>query len=90
MRRDIRMKIDGRNMRALMQIEHAELVLRIGIAAVNAVAEDRHIGQRRRAVGFRHDQQFMHGTLEAVDNDFGCVGLRVEEQNFRAHLVDGD
>ena len=55
-RRDIGTQIDGGDMGALVQIEHAQMMLRIGIAAVNAVAEDRHIGHAE-AAGFRHDQQ---------------------------------
>ena len=53
----------------LCEIEHAQLVLRIGIAAVDAVAEDRHIG----AAGFRHHQKFMHGAGKTVDHDLGRV-----------------
>ena len=52
MRRDVGPQIDGVDMGALVQIEHTEVMLRIGIAAVNAVAEDRHIG----ATGFRHHE----------------------------------
>ena len=58
-RRDIGTQVDGGDMRALVQVEHARAMLRIGIAAVNAVAEDRHIGH----AGFRHDQQLVDGAL---------------------------
>ena len=86
MRRDIGPQIDGGDMGALVQIEDAKQMLRIGIAAVDAVAEDRHIGQ----AGLRHDEQFVHGAGKAVDHDFGLVGDGIEEQNLAAHLVDRD
>ena len=35
----------------LVEVEHAEQVLRVGIAAVDAVTEDRHVGAQRQAVG---------------------------------------
>ena len=73
-----------------MQIEDAQMMLRVGIAAVDAVAENRHIGHGGLAAGLRHDQQFMHGAEKSVDHDFGLIGDRIEEQNFRSHLVDRD
>ena len=79
MRRDIGQQIDGGDVGALVQIEHAEQMLRIGIAAVDAVAEDRHIGH----AGLRHDEQFMHGLGKAVDHDLGLVGGGIEEQHLR-------
>jgi hypothetical protein len=57
---------------------------------MDAVTEDRHIGHRRQAIGFRHDEQFVDGTLVAVEHDLGFVGLGIEEQDLRAHLVDRD
>ena len=67
-------------------IEHAQQMLRIGIAAVDAVAEDRHVG----ASGFRHDEQFVHGLRKAVDHDLRRVGRGIEKQDLGAHLVDRD
>ena len=86
MRGDIGPQIDGGDMRALVQIENAEMMLRVGIAAVNAVAEDRHIGE----AGFRHDEQFVHGSRKAVEHDLGRIGRGIEKQDFCPHLVDRD
>jgi len=86
MRRDIGAQIDRGDMGALVQIEDAEVMLRIRIAAVNAVAEDGHIGE----AGFRHHEQLMHGAREAIDHDFRRKVLRIEEQDFGADLIDGN
>ncbi len=59
---------------------------RIRIAAVDAVAEDRHIG----AAGLGDDQQFVHGLLEAFEHGLGLVAARIEEQDLGADLVDRD
>ena len=85
-RRDVRTQIDSRDMGAFAQVEHAEQMLRIGIAAVDAVAEDRHIGH----AGLRNDEQFVDRLGEAVDHDFGRVGDGIEKQHLAAHLVDRD
>ena len=86
MRRDIGAQIDRSDMGALVQIEDAEVMLRIGIAAVNAVAEDRHISE----AGFRHHEQLVYGAREVIDHDFRRKVLRIEEQDFGANLVDGN
>ena len=65
-------------------------MLRVGIAAVNAVAEDRHISHGGQAVALGHDQELVHGALEVIEHDFGIIGLGIEEQDLRAHLVDRD
>jgi hypothetical protein len=85
-RRDIGPQVDGGDMRALVQIEDAQIVLRIGITAVDAVAEDRHVSH----AGFGDDEQLVHGFRKAVEHDLGLVGLGIEEQNFCSHLVDRD
>ena len=64
MRRDVRPQIDVADMSALVQIDDRQQMARIGIAAVNAVAENRHIGQP----GFRHDEQFVHGARKTVEH----------------------
>src|SRR5271163_4352503 len=62
------------------------MMLRMRIAAMNAIAEDRHIGE----AGFRHDEQFVHRFRKAVDRHLGGIGLRIEKQNLGSHLVDRD
>ena len=86
MRRAKRRQIDALDDFALDEIDDVERVTGIRIAAVNAVAVDRHIG----AVGFRDHQQFVHRTLEAVEHGFRHVGLRIEKQDLAADLVDRD
>ena len=86
MRRDVGTKVDGGGMRALVQVEHANEMLRVGIAAMNPIAEDRHIGE----AGFRHHQQLVHGARKSVDHQFGLVRGGIEKQHFAAHLVDRD
>jgi len=61
-------------------------MLRVRIAAVDAVAKDRHISE----AGFRHHQQFVHGAREAVDGHLGFIGVGIKKQDFRSHLVDRD
>src|SRR5580704_13748982 len=61
-------------------------MLRIGIAAMDAVAEDRHISH----AGLRHHQQLVHRARKAVDHHLGRVGGGIEEQHLAAHLVDCD
>ena len=85
-RRDQRPQVDGVDQRPLVEIEHAQMVLRVRIAAVDAVAEDRHVG----AAGFRHHQELMHGAGKSVEHDLGLVGRGIEEQHLAAHLVDRD
>ena len=72
--------------RALVQIEDAKMVLRVRIAAVDAITKDRHIGE----TGFRHDQELVHGARKAVDHGLGRIGLRIKEQDFRSYLVYRD
>jgi hypothetical protein len=43
---------------ALLKIDDAKEMTRIGIAAVDTVAEDRHISE----VGIRHHEQFVHSA----------------------------
>ena len=86
MRCNVRPQINVADMRAPLQVEDAHEMVRIGIAAVNAIAEDRHVGKP----GLRHHQQFVHGARKAVEHDFGLVGDRIEEENLSPHLVDGD
>jgi hypothetical protein len=73
-------------MRALGEVDDAEQMAGIGIAAVDAVAEDRHIGEAR----LRHHQQFVHGAGKILEHDLGLVARRIEEQDLRPHLVDRD
>src|SRR5579884_3132522 len=61
-------------------------MLRIRIAAVDAVAEDRHVSEP----GLGHNKQLMHRFWKAVDHHFGFVGDRVQKQHLATHLVDGD
>jgi len=75
MRGDVGPQIDGGEQGALFEVEHTKPMLRIGIAAVDAVAEDRHV----RHPGLRHDQQLVHGAREAVDHHLGLVSRRVEK-----------
>ncbi len=86
MRRDVGPQVDVADMRALVQIDDAEQMARVRVTAVDAVAEDRHVGK----AGLRHHQQFVDGTRKAVEHGLGLVGLRVQEQDLRAHLVDRD
>ena len=86
MRRAAGPEVDRGEKRALLKIEHAKQVLRVGISAVDAVPENRNIG----AAGFRHHQQLVHGLFEAVENHFGLVSDRVQEQHLAALLVDRD
>src|ERR1035438_3396723 len=58
----------------------------IGISAVDAVAEDRHISQP----GLRDHQQFVHGSLKTVQHGFRLVCVRIEKQDLAADLVDRD
>jgi hypothetical protein len=85
-RGDIGPQIDGGDMGALMQIEHAEQMLRVGITAMDAVAEDRHISH----AGLRHHEQLVHRARKAVDHHLGLIGRGIEEQHLAAHLVDCD
>jgi len=45
MRRNVRNEVDIADMGALLKVDDGKKVTRIGIAAVDAVAEDRHIGE---------------------------------------------
>src|SRR5262249_7456335 len=58
----------------------------VRIAAVDAVAEDRHV----RARGVRDHQQLVHSGGKSFQYNLGLKGPRVEEQNFTAHLLDRD
>jgi hypothetical protein len=83
-RGNIGTQVDRADMRAFVQIENAQGMLRIGIAAVNAVAEDRHVGE----AGLWNNKQFVHRARKAVDHHLGLIGRGIEEQDFPAHLVD--
>ena len=61
MRRDVRAQVDDRRVRAIVEIDDAEQVAGIWIAAVDAVAENRHVGAARS----RAPQQLVDGALEA-------------------------
>src|SRR5947209_1486687 len=58
----------------------------IGIAAVDAVAEDRHIG----AALLRQHQQLVNGALEAVEHGLCHITDGIDEEDLRPHLVDRD
>jgi hypothetical protein len=85
-RRDVGAQVDVGEARALVQIDHAERVARVRISAMDAVAEDRHVGEAR----FGQDEQLVNSALEAVEDCFGPVGRGVQEEDFRSHLVDRD
>ena len=84
--RDTGPQIDVADMRAFLEVDDAEEMTRIGIAAVDSVAEDRHVGE----AGFRDHEQFVNGARKIIEYDLGLVGRGVEEQDFRPHLVDRD
>ena len=86
MGRDQGPQIDVAGTRAALEIEDEQQMARVGIAAVDAVAEDRHVGD----AGFRQHQQLVHGARKAVEHDLGLVADRIEEQDLRPHLVDPD
>ena len=86
MRRDARPQIDVADMSSLVEVDDAQEMAWIGIAAVDPVAEDRHVGE----AGFRHHQQFVHRAWKIVEHDFRLVAGGIEEQDFRPHLVDRD
>ena len=86
MRRDVAGAGRCRRARTLVQVDDVQRVAGVRIPAVNAVAEDRHIG----AAGLRQHQQLVHGALEAVEHRLGLVGRGVQEQDLPAHLVDRD
>jgi len=86
MRRDIGREVDIPDMGALFEIDDAEKMSRIGIAAVDTVAEDRHIGE----AGLRHDEELVHRAGKAVQHDLGLETDGIEKQNFCADLVDRD
>jgi hypothetical protein len=72
--------------RALGEVDDAQEVAGIGIAAVDAVAEDRHIGK----AGLRHHQQFVHRARKTLEHDLRLIAHGIEEQDLRPHLVDRD
>src|SRR5207253_9939389 len=63
MRRDIGPQIDVADMRTLCQVDDGDQMAGIGIAAMDAVAEDRNIGKPSP----RHHQQSVHGARKAGD-----------------------
>ena len=69
-----------------LEIDDAQRVAGVRVAAVDAVAVDRHIGES----GLGHDQQLVDGALETVEHLLRLVGRRIDEQDFGAHLVDAD
>jgi hypothetical protein len=84
MRRDIGREVDIADMGALFEIDDAEKMSRIGIAAVDTVAEDRHIGE----ASIRHDEELMHRAGKTIQHHLGRETDGIEKQNFCAHLVD--
>ncbi len=86
MRRDIGRKVDIADMGALFEIDDAEQMSRIGIATVDTVAEDRHIGEP----GMRHDEELVHRAGKTVQHHLGLETDGIEKQNFCADLVDRD
>ena len=86
MRRDVGTQIDVADMGALFQVDDAQEVARIGIAAMDAVAEDRHIGK----AGLRHHEQLVYRAGKAVQHDLSFESHGIEKQDLCADLVDGD
>jgi len=84
--RDIGPEVDITNIGALLEIDDAKKMTWIGIAAVNTVAEDRHISE----TGIRHHEQFVHSAEKVFQHDLCLIGHWIEKQNFCAHLVDRD
>src|SRR5262249_38369904 len=78
-----RCEIDIADMGASLQVDDAKKMTRIGIAAVDSVAEDRHIGEPR----LRQDQKLVHRAGKAVEYNLGCKTDGIEKQNFCADLV---
>ncbi len=85
-RGDVGPQVDVPHVLAVDQIEDAEEMPRIRIAAVNTVAEDRHVGE----TGFRDHQQLVHVARKPVEHNLGRVGRWIEKQDLAAHLVDRD
>jgi hypothetical protein len=86
MRRDVGCQIDIGDVPLHRKIHEGEQVAGIGIAPMNAVAVDRHVGGRAVAV----DQQLVRHPLEVVEDHAHRVADRIEKQHLAAHLVDGD
>ena len=86
MRRNVRCEVDIADMGASLQVDYAKKMTRIGIAAMDSVAEDRHIGEPR----LRQDQKLVHRAGKAVEYNLGCKTDGVKKQNFCADLVDRD
>ena len=86
MRRDMGREVDIADMGALFEIDDAEKMSRIGIATVNTVAEDRHIGE----ASIRHDEELVHRAGKTVQHHLGLETDGIEKQNFCADLVDRD
>ena len=86
MRRDIGPEVDVTDMGALLEIDDTQKMTWIGIAAVDTVAEDRHISE----VGIRYHEQFVHRAGKIFQHDLRLIGNWIEKQNFCAHLVDRD
>jgi hypothetical protein len=86
MRRDVGPQIDVADVGAFVQIDDAEQMTGIGIAAVDAVTEDRHVGE----AGFRQHEQLVHRALKTLEHDLGLVAHRIEKQDLCPHLVDRD
>src|SRR5262249_2607352 len=71
-------------MGAHAEVDDAKYVAGVGVAAVYSVAEDWHIGE----ASVRHYEQLMHRAGKTFEHDFRLIGNGIEEQHFRAHLVD--
>src|SRR5262245_46856603 len=78
MRRDMGPDVDITNMGALLEIDDAKKMTWIGIAAVDTVAEDRHISE----VGIRHHEQFVNRAGKIFQRDLCLIGNWIEKQNF--------
>jgi hypothetical protein len=86
MRRDIGPEVDITNMGALFEVDDGKEMARIGIAAVNTVAKNRHISE----AGVRHHKQFMHCAGKIFQQGLRLIGNSIEKQYFCADLVDHD
>ena len=73
-------------MRLLGEIDDAQRMAGVGITTVNPVPEDRNVGEP----GFLHDQELVHGTLEAAEHRLRFESLCIEKQDRGAHFIDAD
>ncbi len=71
---------------ALVEIDDAQRVTGMGIAAVNAIPVNRHIG----APCFRDDEQLVDGALESIKHFLCFKCCRIDKEDLGPHLVDSD